>query len=239
MDAWVQSILSALVGGVIGGVAVGLTLQATSSPTATPVKADAAEAREPTADTAELEQRVRTLEGELQSLRRQSATARALGDYAKAMAAAEGDAGTHKLTPVVDAEDPVFELAVRSVYDRVEQERREERDARRAQRSEERAKWQADFVADRLQLSPEVRDRFQKVLVDQMERFQSLHNPSDGGAERPRGREQWRAQVDAIRKETDEKLSEVLTDQQLEEYKKLREQEGLDARGGRRGGRGR
>lgn len=237
MDAWVQSILSALVGGVIGGVSVGLTLQVTNSPSSTPVKADAAQTPQPRSDNAELEQRVRTLEGELQSLRRQSATARVLGDYAKAMAAAEGDAGPSKVTPVVDAEDPVFELAVRSVYDRVEEERREARRARRAQRSEERAKGQADFVAERLQLSPEVRDRFQKVLIEQMDRFQELRHPPDGGAGRPRGREQWRAQVDAIRKETDEKLSEVLTGQQLEEYKKLREAEGLNARGGRRGGR--
>lgn len=187
-----------------------------------------------------MERRVRALEDELQRIRRHNETARVLGEYAKAMAEAEGDAGAPKVTPVVDPEDPVFELAVRSVYDRLEQERRDERRARRAQRAEERARWQADFVAERLDLSPDVRDRFQRLLIEQMDRFRDLRHPDpDAGTQRPRSRSEWRERVDAIRKETDEKLAEVLTDEQLEAYQEMREEEGFDRRGGRRGGSGR
>ena len=235
MDPWVQSIVSALVGGVIGGVSVGLTMQLADSPATPSAHAEIAKPDRRENDSA-LSQRVRTLENELRSIKRHNETAHVLGEYAKAMADAEGDAGTRKIAPSVDAEDPVFELAVRSVYDRLEEERRDERRARRTQHAQERARSQADFVAERLELSPEMRDRFQQLLTEQMEKFHQMRRgDADAGVERPRSRQEWRERVDTIRKETDDKLSEFLTDEQLDTYKKLREEEGFDRRGGRGG----
>ena len=121
MDPWVQSILSAVVGGVIGGVSVGLTLELTDKPEPTPVTAEKGATKSRRVE-GELEARLLSLESEVRMLRKQNATARVLGEYAKAMADQEGDAAPSKVTPPVDAEDPVFELAVRSVFDRVEEE---------------------------------------------------------------------------------------------------------------------
>lgn len=150
--------------------------------------------------------------------------------------AEHGDAGT-RFASVVDSEDPVFDYAVRSVLDRVEWEREEERRVVGAQRRVERAQRQTDLLTAELGLSPEQRETVGRILVERMEAFNQLRS-GDAGSE-PATRGQWRHLIAEQRRETEEKLSKVLEPEQLRKFQEFQREEGLfgGGRGARRGDR--
>ena len=228
-------ILAGLLGGAVGGGAVGLMMKQPS----TPSKATAS--AEPSAPSEEEEvsdepggdqdDRVRTLEREVAKLKRKSAAAQALAQYAKGISAEEDGGGA--ATPFIHPEDPVFELSVRSVLDKVDQERRDERQQRRTARAQERVKRQTELLTERLKLTPDQVAKVEKILMDRVEHFRALRN-QDGGA-RPVTRREWREQARIVQKKTDEQLAEVLDETQMKGYQAFQEEEGF----GRGRGRGR
>jgi hypothetical protein len=231
-------VFSALGGGLVSGIVVGRfddapveQEQPKKTKKAAPAKADSA-----------LEARLVEVERQLSSLRRSMQARQALTKYAESIQeeseSADGKRPTKPtLKGVVDDADPVFELAVRSVMDRVEWEKDEERKAVRQQRRSERASRQTALLSERLQLSPEQAQEVAALLTTQMDSFRSLRNRDEGSTEsRPATRSEWRERIQAIRKETESKLSEVLSDDQMKAYLSLAEEEGIGGRGfGRRG----
>jgi hypothetical protein len=232
--------LAALGGGLVGGVVAARVLVSpasnvpvkertslqTTGKTSTPQQPEAAE----------LDERVADLEGQLRALRNQRQSAAQLRQYAEALARGNADAGNPRdLAPVVDAEDPSFELAVRTVMDRVEWEHDEEQRVTRAQRWQERATRQAELLSERLGLSPSQRAKVEPILAEQMEAFRALRDPEGDAGARPASRREWRTRLAEIRQGTEAKLGAVLDQKQLASYREFVDEEGFGPRGGRGG----
>jgi len=236
-------VLAALVGGAAGAGATWALSKNPTSKATTPSKERAGE------DDAEaMAYRLDRRENDLRALRKQKQSSEALQKYAQALdkkrpavdssaPAAVGDAG-EALDPVVDAEDPSFELAVRTVLDRVDWEREEERKVTETKRREERAERQTELLAQRLKLNPTQTQKVQQILIEQMGTFRKMREGDEtAAAPRPSSRSEWRTRVETIRTETERKLGEVLDDEQMTNYRAFVEEEGFGPRGGRpRGG---
>ncbi len=229
--------LASLLGGAAGGGAVGLMMKQPSKSSKTTASAEPAaqaDENEPSDEpSSDQSARVRALEREVAKLKRKSAAAQALAQYAKGISAEEDGGGA--ATPFIHPEDPVFELSVRSVLDKVDQERRDERRERRTARSQERVKRQTELLTERLKLTPDQVAKVEKILLDRVERFRALRN-QDAGA-RPVTRSEWRQQARIVQKKTDEQLGEVLDDTQMKGYQSFQEEEGFGRGRGRRRGR--
>ena len=239
--------LAALVGGAAGA---GATWALSSAPDDEPRKSKQKRAAEADAIDEEGEavgERIARLERELSALRQRNQSTEALRKYAGVLDK-RGDSGDEQdgsedgasgdeLEPVLDAEDPTFELAVRTVLDRVDWEREEERRVTQSKRREERVARQTELLAQRLKLNPSQVQHVERVLVEQMETFRKLRNDDDPNHPRPATRSEWRQAVEAIRAETEEKLGKVLDEGQMASYQQFVEEEGFGWRGGRgRGG---
>jgi hypothetical protein len=223
---------SALVGGLMGGFAVS---QLVSKGEDIPKHAEVTEDNDaPAEDATALGVRIAELESRLGRMEQQLRSADALRDYARTLAKSEGTAGVERgggtapAPTVNDAEDPVFELAVRSVLDRVDWEREEEERVTRAQQRSERAERQTALLTQRLSLSPEQSEAVALALNRQMERFRELRDAK--GEARPATREDWRQRTGTIRAETDKALGEVLDEEQMKGYRAFAEEEGLGPR---------
>lgn len=228
------SLGSAVTGGLIGGAVV-----ASLAPDGNPSRDETERVEAPapeSVDVTALETKLAELEGRLDSLGRQQRSRKALEQYAQRLEEGEGKGGGPAATGhgpaggVVDAEDPVFELAVRSVLDRVDWERDEEERLVRAQRRSERTERQTALLTERLLLSPEQAQHVSRALNAQMDRFRALRedNPSEP---RPATRSEWRERVDGIREQTEKDLQGVLDEKQLEGYRSFIESEGLGGPG--------
>lgn len=178
-------------------------------------------------------ERLRALEREVAQLKRKSAAAQALAQYAKGISAQDGDGGA--AVPFIHPEDPVFELSVRSVMDKIDQERNEERQERRSERQRESVKRQTELLTERLKLNPGQVAEVEKILRERVERFRALRE-GDAGA-RPATRSEWRERMRSMQKETDDRFKDVLSESQMKDYEKFSEEEGFGRGGGRRGGR--
>jgi hypothetical protein len=239
--------LAAIGGGVLGGAISAFAVNRPASER--PAKERVAAAREsgdaqraegdaPEAN-GDVSARLAQLEGALQALKRQRAATAQLRQYAESLAQGAADGGdSADLAPVVDAEDPAFELAVRTVMDRIDWERDEEERVTRAQRQQERAKHQADLLAQRLGLNETQRRKVEPILVEQMDAFRALRDPDgDAGVARPTTRSEWRERLAAVRTAAETKLAAVLDQKQMQAYQQFVDQEGFGPRGGRGGRR--
>jgi len=239
-------VLSGLVGGAGGGAAVWLLAYTSGSgrPSAKAEKAAKKSGRSKTDDGEDFEARLSDLEQRIASLRRKTAAKEALAAYTAAMAkpdqaGGEGGAATVAgMAPMIDEDDPTFELAVRGVMDRLQAEREKERDARRVLRSQDRARRLTNLFAEELQLDDEQRKQVEEILAAQYQHFRDRRRAGgDAGVGRPLTRRQWRERADQIQKETEDKLAEVLSDSQLELFREIRDEEGFGPGPGRGGGR--
>jgi len=239
-------VIAALVGGAAGaGATWALSREPASDAKAKAAKPNKERASEDDAEA--MAYRLDRLENDLRAFRKQRQSTEALQKYAQALdkkrpgvdgaaPSVEGDAGK-ALEPVLDAEDPSFELAVRTVLDRVDWEREEERKVTETKRSEERAERQTELLAQRLKLNPTQTQKVQQILVEQMGTFRKMREGGEtAAAPRPSSRSEWRARVETIRTETERKLGEVLDDEQMTSYRAFVEEEGFGPRGGRRRG---
>jgi hypothetical protein len=160
------------------------------------------------------EDRLAAMEQKLSVLERRGNTAQALVEYAKTLGSADG--GT------AGPASPTFELAVRSLYDQIQWERQEQERAEQDNRRAERADELVTTLKDKLGLSANQQAQVRTVLVGAMDAVRDLRSPPEG-AERPRGPTQWRERMRAIHEEADGRLAQILTTQQLDLYKELRE----------------
>jgi hypothetical protein len=232
------SLAGAIVGGLLGGMLVATMAPEPEKPARSKEQRTETRATHDP-DVTALQTKVAELEGRLQTLQRRQNSRQALEQYARQLSkgddSTKADNGKTPAPGSVDAEDPAFELAVRSVLDRVDWERNEEQRLVREQRRSERAERQTKLLTERLVLSPEQASRVSEALTQQMDRFRALREGDGQG--RPATRDEWRKRVDEIRGQTEKDLSGVLDDKQLEGYRAFVEDEGL---GGPSGfGRGR
>lgn len=213
--------VSALVGGIVGGGLVWIVVghDSTAKRHAISAEPSPSSAGGPVAaDGTDVDARLARLE-------RRSAAAQALGEVARAMNAHGGDGGIAKFSPSdVKADNPVFELAVRSVLDRVEWEKGEERKVEQQNQRAERAKSMSDYLAQKLSLSGDQKAGVERVFTESMEALRSLREPPDGGRA-PQSRDEWRQAMNAVRTQTDQKIAQVLSPAQMQSYQALQEQD--------------
>ena len=234
-------VVAALVGGAAGAGATWALSRESSSSAKAKAKAEKSEATARDDENEALAYRLDRLENDLRALRRQKQSTEALRQYAQTLdkkgpenaGAGQAPSAGDDTDPVVDAEDPSFELAVRTVLDRVDWEREEERKVTDTKRREERVQRQTELLTERLKLTPAQTQKVQQILVEQMDTFRNLRGGGDGDAPRPSNRSEWRERVEAIRTETERKLSQVLDNGQMSSYRTFVDEEGFGARGGR------
>jgi hypothetical protein len=249
----IKLVVALAVSGVLGGVVGALTLSALAagegessvSKERAGKTANEEVANEEGGDVSgneDIAARMKRLEAQLRTLERATKTNHALEEYSRALkkkreASDGGEQTDDELAPVVDGEDPTFELAVRTVMDRVDWEKNEERRVTEDREREERAERQTELLTERLRLTAAQRPKLQAVLTEQMGAFRALRS-GDAGVPRPATRSEWRVQVDRIRAETEKKLEEVLDEAQMQQYKQWIAEEAWDRGRGRRDDRG-
>ncbi len=225
-----QLLFAALVGGLVGGFATRL-LFPTSSAASTSndqamVAEDADQRRSASAtssrDDADLYSRLRQLEEQVATLRRQQASRKMLTAHGR-MLATDRDASGAPAAVSLDAEDPRFELAVRKVIDRANAERETRRQEHRDERRQESITRQLNFLIEELGLTDGQIEKVEQVLTFQMETFRDIRDPES--KDRPVTRREWRQKIDEIRKQTRAELAKMLTTEQLARYDKLQKEE--------------
>lgn len=181
-----------------------------------------AHASAPRDEVRELSAQVAALQAEVARLRQQRTASGSTRPQIEA-AAQPGDAPAR---PVVD--DPVFEAAVRAVMDRAQQERAGEREERRAQASQ---RW-ADRLAEQAELSDAQKAKALTIAQELAEKLRDLREADAG----PASAQAFRAQRDALRTQSEQRLAEVLSAHQMEVYRGSTELQ-MEAGGGRGGRR--
>jgi hypothetical protein len=232
------SVTSAILGGAAAGAAVATLADSEAPARKAATKTQPKDAK--AGDQGKLELRILDLESRLSTMQRQEHVREKLQTYAKALNRADPDDSgepSQGMEGVVDGEDPTFELAVRSVLDRVDWEKDEERKVVRAQQHNERAQRQTDLLATRLKLDAGQKKALGTLLASQMEKFRALRDP-DAGGQRPATRSEWREKTTEIRKQTEQELAKVLTPEQMKEYSAFAEEEGFGPGRGRPRNRG-
>ncbi len=220
----VTAVIAAVLGGLVGGGVVRATMRAPAPVTSA--------GREPGAapDTAELEKRVAQLE---RSSSRSDRVQRVERAAAQAAPSGVGDepapAGAGR--PHID--DPVFENAVRDVLEQVEDERREERSARGAERRKKMAERWTSELGTELSLSDAQKQKVAEAVQEYFESLRALRD-SDGG---PGSRAEWREAARTEREKAEGKLGQILDSGQMQKYKALDDDKKLGFGGGGRGRR--
>ncbi len=217
--------VAAVLGGACGGGVVWLLAGSAKTPPPA-VQAPPERPKDvPTEQDDSTGERLDHLEDQLSNLRRDLLSRRALVDYAKALGDSEEESPDAKPKRIVDAEDPAFELAVRTVLDRAEWEREEERRVRQQQRGIERAERQTEMLTEELKLDQAQRGEVRTILTEQMSRFRELRGSDDPGTPRPVSRQEWAERIAAVRSQTEERLGKVLAPDQLNAYQQIMQEE--------------
>lgn len=137
----------------------------------------------------------------------------------------ETDPGQPKKT----VDDPVFEAAVRDIFDRVEDERDSQRNTRRDQRETERSERWVSAMSQQLQLREDQQQQVKALLQKQSESMRALR---DSNAEdRPVLRSEWQAKMRAISQEAETALAGLLDASQRTKYDALDDADKIDSRG--------
>jgi hypothetical protein len=224
LPSWVSFLGVALLGGVIGGATTRL-LPPRATGTSPRSSSGAVTAESP----AESEERVLQLERRIGALERRRAAGDALAAYGQALAQGENagpapaaarpsDGGT----TAREVENPAFELAVRAVLDRIDEERELERESNRSLRQQRRATEIATTLSTELALLPA-----QKLKVEQLlsEHFAALQKLGDRRApDQPTTRQERRDRMRQLNEQLETKLSGVLDGKQLSQFRERREE---------------
>lgn len=211
--------IAALIGGIVGG--------ATTSWMRSDAPKPAASVRHELPDYDDLSMRIEALESQVGRLAQQRWAPAALPTPAQA---APADSTARPANPI---DTPVFEAAVRDVIERMEHDRAEDRAARRTERQTQQAQRWVDRLAGQASLTEEQKAKLVAIAREFQDRLRQGME-SDGG---PISREEFVERRNAARAESEKKLGEVLSPQQMQTYK---ESDNLRidrmARGGGRGG---
>jgi len=127
--------------------------------------------------------------------------------------------------PAVD--DPVFEAAVRDVFQRVDEERESERQVQREEQRQAAAQSWAAELTERLGLRPDQKTKIETLAKEFFEKMREGFR-TDAGA--PTQFEDRRERMRTLRKEYEERLGTVLDPGQIGEYQKLDDDFKLGAR---------
>jgi hypothetical protein len=231
LPSWASYLGIALLGGAIGGAATRFL----------PPRATGAGPRSSTGSLSpeppEAAERIAQLERRIGVLERRRTAGDALAAYGQALAQEES-AGTPPAArasaggAAPEAPNPGFELAVRSVLERMEEERELERESNRAQGQQRRAAEIANTLSTELALLPA-----QKLKVEQLfsEHFAALRKLGDRRAsDRPATRQERRDRMRQLNEQLETKLSGVLDGKQLGQFRERREELLGSGFGGRR-----
>lgn len=104
---------------------------------------------------------------------------------------------------------------------------------------EDRLQNMLDDLTERLELTDEQIPKVKTVLEDQQDRLEILKESARNRG--PKGLEELREEFDKIQKETEGHLEDILTKDQMKEYRKIKEErqeENRDRMGDRPGGPG-
>lgn len=217
--------LPLVVAAVLGGAVGGFVVSRFSAPRPAPSLSAELPVKAATNEAGPLETRVLALEEKVARLsRRPPGMSAVLAPSANRDGGGAGDP-----RPVID--DPVFEVAVRDIVDRVEEERSSERDVRR---DEQRKRMSETWVADlglELSLSDAQKAKVTEIVSEMFQRLRDLRNV-DAGTLR---RSERVARMRAVSEDAEKKLSGVLDASQMTAYRALDEDLRLTGRfGGRR-----
>ncbi len=243
------ALLSGVLGGGVGAATTAMTLGSPAAkaeerqkPSAPEVEADEAEGQSLNGaadDYAGVAVRMKSLERRVSLLT--AALAKAGGP--RPVDGANGDGNTPPEDAlgeggVADVASPVFHAAVRDILDQVDEEKRSERDARRAEFMERATNQWTDWLGSELRLTEDQKQDVAEVVRAHHDAMRALwERPEE---ERPTSRREWREQRNGLREQAEKKLREVLTPAQAASYEKLDEDDRLGGfRGGGGGGRSR
>jgi hypothetical protein len=212
--------MAGVLGGAVGGAVV-LGLRAPNTPKA--IKEEIAPVAR--AESPVLEDRVLALEQTVARLSR-----RPVSVLSPAPAGSHAMDGGAAGPTVVD--DPVFEVAVRDIVDRVEEERSSERDVRR---DEQRRRMTDTWVSElglELGLAEAQKAKVREIVTEMFQDLRELRNLDAGTVKRS----ERIARMRAVSEEAEKKLSSVLDSTQMSAYRALDEDLRLTGRsfGGRR-----
>src|SRR5262245_28566030 len=82
---------------------------------------------------------------------------------------------------------------------------------------------QIDRLTTELNLSPDQKDKVQKVLDDQHAKMQSMRSQAQSSGQRP-SRDEMHKQREAMNQELQDQLKPILSDEQMQKFKQLQEQ---------------
>jgi hypothetical protein len=219
-----SAVLPLIVAAVLGGAVGGFVVSQLAAPRAGPNVMPEPPVKSATTHDAPLETRMLALEEKVARLSR-----RPPGVALPApTGAGPHDAGTGGPAPVID--DPVFEVAVRDIVDRVEEERSSARDVRR---DEQRRRMSETWVADlglELSLTEAQKSKVTEIVTEMFERLRDLRN-LDAGTVR---RSERVARMRAVSEDAEKKLAGVLDQTQLTAYRALDDDLRLTGRFGSR-----
>ena len=218
------SILAAIIGGTASGLLVWLLVSPQQpAPQATPPGETSEE------DQGGVEARIDELERQMSLLRRRAAAREALAAFVHA--AQSQDDEDASLKAVIDPANPKFEEAVRGVMDVLRQEQDLARETRRMLRREARARKLTQLLAEDLRLTESQQQEVERIFADQYARYRELRRAAREQAQAPstpRQRKDHKKKIrQQIEQETEQLLDEVLDKDQLELFRKIREEEGL------------
>jgi hypothetical protein len=88
----------------------------------------------------------------------------------------------------------------------------------------DRAKQRLQEIKERLQITPEQMEQLRPVLLDEFQKMKAVRDKYGDGNQRRREKMKMARELKSIQNDTDEKLKTILSKQQMEELKKLREE---------------
>ena len=212
---------------VIGGVVGGITVRLSSDSPKTTAKAETPASKDDDEDDG-LDHRVKQLEQSVAGLEKKRRASEAIAAYGRALAAGDPapDGGVPSPTAV---DDPVFDTAVRDVLDRVDQERRDEREQRRTERMNQMVDEWSKQLATKLSLSDQQKQKVAEIFRDHFAKMRAMRGGGDGGMRTP---QEWRQSFQALQDEQNKKLGEVLDSGQMDKLEQMRKDGELPMFGG-------
>ena len=233
-----RTIAAAIVGGLVGGLLVWTFLPAAghgegaiepeSKLGAEETGPAAAEAPPPPRDEREKndDARIQRLERLVTLLQRRQAAQAKLDAEETSPKTSEGAGDEGEPNRVtLNAADPRFEQAVRTIIDKAQGEHEQKRTDRREDRRDKRVTRKVDYLVDKLDLSTEQQEKVDEIFFTQAEAMRALFR----GDDRPVTRKQFKERIAAAREETKRRLFEVLSASQKTSYEQLEQDEGFNA----------
>jgi hypothetical protein len=88
----------------------------------------------------------------------------------------------------------------------------------------EQARQRLEEIKERLKLTPEQVEQVRPILVDEMQKLKALRESNDGGGAGRRDRRKMARELKRIQGDADDRLKKVLSKEQMEELKKIRDE---------------